>query len=219
MKHFFLTLLLILLPAGLTAQNLHFKVGGGLATHYGSDSHSVGAFKIGIGYEWEMGQHWSFTPGLELYGKGWKQPNETAQVYDTEGTPLYNDDGSPKTGVISRSATQNYIDLPLLFTYFLRTGEARYIVLSAGPYVGYGIGGKQKIKGDTERPKGERYYYERKTFDQSGTHRLDAGIQVFAGYQLPTGFCVGLEADFGLLKFNTQGKRNLSALISLGYKL
>lgn len=219
MRQILTLLFALLMPAALHAQNVHFKVGGGLATHYGSDSRCVGAFKIGVGYELELSQRWSFTPGLEFYGKGRKTPDETAQVYDLDGQPLYNDDGSPRTGVISRSATQNYLELPLLFSYFLRVGEARYAVFSAGPYLAYGLNGKQKIKGDTERPRGERYYYEEKTFDDPSTHRFDCGAQVYAGYQTASGFSVGIEADFGVLKFNTAGQRNLSALISLGYKL
>lgn len=39
------------------------------------------------------------------------------------------------------------------------------------------------------------------------------------GYQFPMGMTLGIEADFGLAKFNTAGRRNISGLISIGYKL
>ena len=122
-------------------------------------------------------------------------------------------------GIMNRSATQNYLQLPLLFSYYLRTGESRYVVFSAGPYVAYGITGKQKTKGDTARPGAERFYYEKKPFTDPGTPRFDAGIQAMVGYQFPMGMPLGIEADFGLAKFNTAGRRNISGLISIGYKL
>ena len=86
-------------------RQLRLKFGGGLSSHYGSDQ-VIGAFKIGIGYEVELTQHWSFTPGIEVYGKGAKNPNQTAYVFDPDHNQLYNPDtGQPLTGVINRSAT------------------------------------------------------------------------------------------------------------------
>lgn len=221
MRNRIITLMLgLFIAAGCaTAQNLQFKFGGGLASHYGT-SEAVGAFKVGVGYEIEFDQHWTFTPGLAIYGKGWKDPNQSVYVFDEKGNQLFDEEtGEPIMGIMNRSATQNYLQLPLLFSYYLRTGESRYVVFSAGPYVAYGITGKQKTKGDTERPGAERFYYEKKTFNEPGIHRFDAGIQAMVGYQFPMGMTLGIEADFGLAKFNTAGRRNISGLISIGYKL
>jgi len=218
MRNLFLLLLLIIYSVPATAQSIHFKFGGGLASHYGS-AQCVGAFKAGLGYEIEINQHWAFTPSLEVYGKGWKDPNQTVFVFNASGEQVYNDDGTPRTGVMNRTATQNYLELPLLFSYFLRVGEARYVIFSAGPYIAVGISGKQKTKGDTERAGAEQFYYEKKTFAEPGAHRFDAGVQLFAGYQFPSGVTLGVEADFGAAKFNAAGDRNVSGLVSLGYKL
>ena len=216
----YLLLLLLALPLAVKAQNVHFKIGGGLSSHYGSSSQVIGAFKIGVGYELELSQKLTFTPGIEMYGKGWKDPNATVFCFDDQGKPLYNDEtGEPLTGIMNRSATQNYLEVPLLFSYFLRTGESRYVVFSAGPYVAYGISGKQKTKGDQHQQGVNRFYYENKTFDEPSTHRFDWGVQTFIGYQFSTSFTIGLEADWGVAKFTDNGKRNVSVLISLGYKL
>lgn len=218
MKKKILFILLSLIPTMLSAQNLHLKLGGGFSSHYGS-AQVIGAFKIGLGYEIEFNQHWSFTPGLEVYGKGWKDPNQTVYVFDQEGNQMFDEEtGEPLLGIKNRSATQNYLELPLLFNYYWRLGESRYIMLSAGPYVAYGIGGKQKTKGDTEQSGAERYFYENKTFDEPHTHRFDYGVQTFVGYQFPSSITVGVEADWGIGNFNAAGSRNVSALISLGYK-
>ena len=219
MRNLFLLLFCTLWPLCVEAQNLQFRVGGGLATHYGQ-AENVGAFKVGLGYEIEFDQHWTFTHGIAVYGKGWKDPNQTVYVFDDNGNQLFDEDtGLPLQGVRNRSAAANYLQLPLLLTYYLRTGEARYAVLSAGPYVAYGISGKQKTKGDTEQTGAQKLYYERKTFSEPGVHRFDGGIEAFAGYQFSSGITLGVEADFGLARFNSAGRRNLSALITLGYRL
>lgn len=214
-----LSLFLALLPSLLPAQSLLFKIGGGLSSHYGKDK-SIGAYKIGVGYEWEFNQKWTFTPVLEVYGKGWKDRDTRVFVTDDSGNRVTDPaTGEEKTGVMSRSATANYIELPLLFSYYVRTGEGRYIVFSAGPYLAYGLTGRQKTKGDAVQTGSEKLFYEKNTFRQSGTHRFDAGVQTMAGYQFPSSLILGIEADWGVTKFNTAGKRNVSALISLSYKL
>ena len=210
--------LLLLFPFFAQAQNLQLKIGGGFSSHYGR-AKVIGAFKIGLGYELEFNQHFTFTPGIEIYGKGWKDPNQLVNAFDKDHNPVIGEDGQQLKAIKSCTATQNYIELPLLFNYYLRTGESRYVVFRVGPYVAYGINGKQKTKGDTEQGGAERYYYEKKTFSEPGTHRFDYGVQTYVGYQFPSRFTLGLEADWGIGKFNTQGQRNVSALISLGYRL
>ena len=116
-------------------------------------------------------------------------------------------------------AAQIFIEVPLLLSYYWRTGPARYVVFSAGPYVAYGVGGKQKTKGNTELEGAQKLYYERQTFDIEGTHRFDAGLQAMVGYQFSSGLLLGVEADFGLARFNRTGRRNLSGLLTLGYRL
>lgn len=219
-KHIAILVLMLCAAVGVQAQNVQFKVGGGFSSHYDGSSQLVGAFKVGVGYEWEFNQHWTFTPTLSVYGKGWKDPNQRVFVYDDSGNQRFDEEtGEPLTSIRNRTTTANYVEVPLLFSYYFRTGESRYVVLSAGPYVAYGISGKQKTKGDAERPGSEKLYYEDKTFDEKGVYAFDAGVQVMAGYAFPSGFTLGVEADFGVTKFNKAGDRNVSALISLGYKL
>lgn len=215
-----LAALLVCMASGAKAQNVQFKLGGGFASHYDGSSEVVGSFKVGVGYEWEFNQHWTFTPVLSVYGKGWKDPNQRVFVYDDAGNQRFDEQtGQPLTSIRNRTTTANYVEVPLLFSYYLRTGESRYVVLSAGPYVAYGVTGKQKTKGDGEKAGSEKLYYEEKTFDEVGVHRFDAGIQTMVGYAFPSGFTLGVEADFGLTRFNTAGDRNVSAMISLGYRL
>ena len=99
MKAYIILLLCGLSALGLQAQNLQFRVGGGLASHYGK-AQNVGAFKVGLGYEFEFDQHWTLTPSLAVYGKGWKDPNQLVYVFDDAGNQLFDEEtGEPLQGV------------------------------------------------------------------------------------------------------------------------
>ena len=212
-----LLLLALLCAAPAAAQHFQIKAGGGFARHY-SDSRIVGAFKAGVGFEYEFNQRWTFNPSLCLYGKGWKYPDEIVPFLTPDGQPEYDEQGNQRMGVMSRSTTANYIELPLVFNYYQRVGEGRYVVLAAGPYVAYGISGKSVTKGDTSRPGSEKMYYEGKAFKEPGVKRFDAGLQVMVGYQFASSLIVGLETDLGVLKYNAAGDRNVSGIVSLSYR-
>lgn len=192
------------------------KLGGGMASHYGH-ARKVGSFKIGLGYEYEFDQHWTFTPSLVFYGKGWKDPDREVPVLDDNGQPVIGEDGTPRTSIMGRSTSANYLELPLVFNYYMRTGEGQYVVFSAGPYAALGVSGKAKTKGDGERTGSEKLFYTGDTFAKGGIRRFDAGIQLGIGYQFINSVTVGLEADFGLLPCEDNGPRNVSGLITISY--
>ena len=200
-----------------SAQHLLLKAGGGFAKQFG-DSKPVGAYKIGLGYEYEFDQHWTLTPSLLLYGKGWKAPDEQVQVIDDEtGKPAIDKEGNEVMSTKSVSSSANYVELPVILSYYFRTGEDRYIVIGAGPYAALGVAGKTKTKGDGQRIGSEKLFYKENTFT-NGARRLDAGIQAYGGYQFPSGFVLGIEADFSMVKFRADGQRNVSTMVSLTYR-
>ncbi len=218
MKKLWLACLLsvCMFPVSAVAQNLMLKVGGGLSSHY-KDSRPVGAFKLGVGYEVEFNLHWTVEPSLVFYGKGWKEPDVTMTYYDDEGNIMYDESGNPRTGICSRSATANYVELPVVIHYYIRTRENQYVNLYTGPFVAYGVSGKVKTRGDADQEGSERLYYDSKTFSESGVHRFDAGWQVGAGYQFNRNFSLALESDFSLTRFRAGGGRNVAGLVSLTY--
>lgn len=212
---FFILSLLWSVPAA--AQHLELRAGGGLATHYG-EAQNVGAYKIGVGYEWELSQKFTVTPAVEFQGKGWKNPNELVSVLDENGQPVIDEETQePVMSMMSRSATALYVAVPVMLNYYLRTGSSRYVVLSAGPYVAVGVGGKQKTKGDGTAEGAKKYFYEDNTFDEPGTKRFDAGINTFVGYQFASGLTIGIEGQWGLAKFDDAGQRNLAGFAALRY--
>ena len=207
--------LLAVMVAG-SAQTLQLKAGGGFASQY-TDSKVVGAFKLGVGFEYEFDQHWAINPSLNLMGKGWKDKDTFVNDLDESGVPKTDEEGNPIMSRMARSTTANYLELPVLMNYYIRTGESQYIVIGAGPYVACGLWGKEETKGDGRKQGAEKLYYDRDTFDKSGVHRFDAGIQAALGYQFAVGVTLGVEADFGLTKFESKGGKNVSGLIFLTY--
>lgn len=209
--------ILFLLALGAHAQHWQLKFGGGLSSQYGA-ARSVGAYKIGVGYEYEFDQRWTVAPSLVFYGKGFKDTDRLVAVIDDDGAPLYDEEGNPVYSRMSRSTSANYIELPLLFSYYWRTGPSRYVVLSAGPYAAVGLFGKVKTKGDGEQLGSDKLYYDGDAFGGDGLRRFDAGVQAFAGYQFATGLTLGVEADFGLTRTSADGGRTVTGLVSLTYR-
>lgn len=207
----------LLLPLGAAAQTFSLRVGGGLATRY-TASRPVGAYSIGVEYEHEFGQHWTFNPTLAYTGKGYRLPDETVVIRDDEGEPVVDDDGRTLTGVKRTSTTAAYVQLSLPFSYYLRTGTARYVVLSAGPFAGIGVAGQRTVKGDTDLQGAERMFSQRAAFGTGGLRRLEAGLEARAAYQWSRRWTLGLEGQFPLTRLAAGEPRAVAALVTLAYR-
>ena len=211
-------LLIFILSIGITvqAQHLQLKVGGGLAE---LDKHSsvVPAWRLGAGYELEFDQHWTFSPALIFAIKGWENPDETVYKKDNEGNIMLDPEtGNLLTGVKNTETVTYHVEMPLLFNYYLRTKERQYVVFSVGPYLAYGISGKTKVKGDTDRLGAERYYYDFDPFSDGDCKRFEVGAQVGVGYQFSNGVTAGVDFSYAFTKVDGQ-RKPVSALLSFSY--
>ena len=196
-----------------------FQLGGGLASHYGGSTRNIGAFRIGVGYDFHLNSLWSIEPSLHYYAKGWKNKDREVPVYDDDGNYVYDEDGNQLKGMMGVTSNTNYIELPVLFRYKWETDTNNCILFSFGPYAAYGIGGKTKVNGDTEQTGVERFYYTHPTFSQKDMRRFDAGATVGIAYRFSQQFEVGVSCDFGLTKVSKQGGKNIAALLTLAYRL
>lgn len=215
-RHLVIVLALMLAPLGAKAQHWQLKAGGGIA-QLASDTDPVGSWTVGAAYEWEFDQHWTFTPSLLYAMRGWELPNEAVAKKDEAGQPLFDPEtGAPLMGWKNTSASAHYVELPLLFNYYLRTAERRYVVFSAGPYVALGLGGKTKVKGDTDRQGAERMYYDYSTFSAQGAHRFDAGLRAGVGYQFANGISASCEYSRAFTEV-LPGARNTALQLVFSY--
>jgi hypothetical protein len=162
------------------------------------------AFHAGVNVQIPIAPEFFFQPGLLFAGKGAK-----------------NFAGSP-----ADKHKISYIELPLNVVYKPLLGKG-HLLLGAGPYVAYAIGGKgtlgnndvdMKFQSTIEAtdPDGVLYY---KAFD--------AGANIFAGYELEGGIFVQLDTQLGMLKINPEDKRissdkssikNTGFGLSIGYR-
>ncbi|MDR1115687.1 MAG: outer membrane beta-barrel protein [Tannerella sp.] len=55
--------------------------------------------------------------------------------------------------------TLNYLEIPILFSYRIPLAEKAMLQINAGPYVGYGLSAKGKIKGTRDYPSLTEYEY------------------------------------------------------------
>lgn len=210
-------LIAIFIPLlSISAQNWQFKVGLGWANlEPGTDA--VGSWSIGGGYEWEFNQHWTILTSLQYAGRGWELPNESVLQKDNAGNPIVNPEtGEPLYGWKNTSATAYYLELPILLNYYHRVGERKYVVASAGPYIGLGVGGKIKVKGDTDQEGADRLYYDQSTFSAPHTHRFDIGARVALGFQFANNITTTVELSHGLTK-TAHNARNTSLTLNFAY--
>lgn len=209
-------LILLCFAVSSHAQHLQLKVGGGLSKLNCSSS-AVSAWRLGAGYELEFDQHWTFSPAVIFAIKGWENPDEIVYKKDDNGNVLVDaSTNEPQMGVKNTSTLTYNIEVPLMLNYYLRTKERQYVVFSAGPYVAFGVAGKTKVKGDTDRFGAERYYYDFNPFNDGDCKRFEAGVQVGAGYQFSNGITAGLDFNYAFTKVAGEG-RMVSALLSFSY--
>src|SRR5690606_7953702 len=124
-----------LLAVGAQAQvSYGIKAGVNLGKFSNVDESMEGSVKMNpsfyvTGYaDLPVAANFSIQPGISLQGKG-------AKVEESE-------DGA------SLSMSQNVmsIEIPVNAVYSIPTGDAGSVFLGAGPYVGYAISGKNKVK-------------------------------------------------------------------------
>jgi hypothetical protein len=139
---------------------------------------------------------------------------------------MFSTKGAQNIGVLNSTYKLSYVELPLNFVYKALVGNG-YFMLGFGPYVAYGIGGKAiyeaggvSVENDIEFKK------EVASGDPLTTvyvKPLDAGANLFFGYELPAGLFLQLNTQLGLLDIKPEDNRitgeNQSSLKNTGYGL
>lgn len=181
--------------------NWSVKAGVGIANITGSDMDGAKAkfgYKVGVGLECPFDQTWSLQTGLNLVSKGTK-----SDKYKESGA-----EGQLKIN-------EMYLELPIMAAARFAVDNTTNIVISAGPYLGVGVGGKAKIE---EKEGGTKVTVEEDTFGDDKFRRFDFGIGIGAAAEFGR-IIVGLDGQFGLNKLHKDvSAKNLSAFLTVGYK-
>ncbi|WP_443944468.1 porin family protein [Pedobacter sp. AW1-32] len=192
----------LLLTTGAFAQNtmsgsstrFGLKAGVNLSSYSGSGFYDQD-YKSNVGFnvtafgDFGVGNNFFIQPGVSLQNKGAKLESVTT-VGSTTTT------GTMKQNVMA-------IEVPVNAVLRIPTGDAGAVQISAGPYIGFNISGKNKYEGTFTTPgttatsTGE----EDLNFGSSNTDDLsstDFGANFGLAYRTNSGFLVGANYGLGL---------------------
>ena len=108
--------------------------------------------------------------------------------------------------------TLNYLELMEDVVYDYKLPDNASVFGGLGPYLAYGIGGKTGGNGFSESSFG----------GQDGYKRFDGGLNLMAGYRLPSGFYFRLGYDFGIANLSPAPdftSRNRAFNVNIGYSI
>lgn len=149
------------------------------------------AYHFGVNVQIPIVPEFYFQPGLMFAVKGAKN---TTSIFGTEFTD--------KTKI-------NYIEMPLNLVYKGALGNG-FVMIGFGPYLAYGISGKQIIEGGSVTlERGIAY------------NAFDAGGNIFAGYEMASGIFLQLDTQLGMLNINPEDSpttKNTGYGLSLGIR-
>lgn len=161
------------LKAGVNFPKYHFSGENSTAELNSTTNFHVTAFM-----DAPLSSNFSVQPGISLQGKGAKL---------MEGSFFGNE----------FDVTQNtmWVEVPVNFVAKLPTANVGHIFIGAGPYVGVGLSGKNKVaSGDSSEELGDFKFG--KNEDQKG---FDFGVNFIGGYQLSSGLQINAGYGLGLL--------------------
>lgn len=180
--------------AGLNLANVSASGDGGSSYSPGSRT----AFHVGVTADIPLMQSLYVQTGLFFQNKGYK----------------YDEDDYTET------AKPMYLEIPVLASYRYDFSDALQLQVNAGPYFGYGIGGKVKFEYDGES---EEYDVFGDGDDQLDTKRFNCGLQFGAGLTFSNHYYLGFSYQLGLSDISTGGDdsdfefKDTNWMISLGY--
>ena len=149
--------------------------------------------------KWHAGVEVDIPVGTDLYVR-------PGLIYTNKGAKYEETAGGFK---IEGKRNISYIDIPLSLVYKPQVGNGR-VVLGFGPYAGIGISGKSEASvNDVEIAQDTEFKNDVKSSDPATNvyyKRMDAGANIFAGYEFTENIFVQLNSQLGLM--NIEPKRD-----------
>lgn len=162
-------------------------------------------YQFGVGMEYAFNDTWAIQPSLLFITKGAKaEESEDGETYSETYNPMY-------------------LQLPIMAAVRFKVSDGMNLVINAGPYLAYGIGGKVKseysYEGESESEKANIFGDGE---DELDAERFDFGLG--AGVTAEFGkFFVGIDGQFGLTQLlkdveDDYNPKNTTISLSVGYK-
>lgn len=201
---FMLVVAMLAMVTVVSAQmNLGVKGGVNMSNFYGdelNDNNVKIGFHIGLAADYDFAYNSAIQTGLFFTTKGAKY--------------------SSSVGEASADVTVNpmYIQLPVHYAYKIDVSPGTRVVLHAGPYAAYGVGGKSKLSGSVGSVGAET---EGDVFGDDGfLKRFDAGLGLGVGFEFGP-LLLDLGWDMGLVNIadsDNSDLKNQNAYLSVGYR-
>jgi len=170
---------------GVNFQNLNGKDAGGDKL----TNDMILGYHAGLNVQIPIAPQFYFQPGLMFSTKGAKE----------------------SSGSVTSTVRISYIELPLNLVYKAELGSG-YFMLGFGPYIGYGVSGKEKNEGGTLSVNRDVKFKNVVEMSDPITFAyykaLDLGGNIFAGFQLGNGIFAQLDTQLGMVKINPENKGN-----------
>lgn len=156
------------------------------------DTKALPGFNLGVGMDYGFSENWSLQSGLMISSKGYKV----------------------KEGEYKETTRPIYLDIPILAAYKFNISDNTKFVINAGPYLAFGLGGKNKVDGVDESEK---------VFGDNGWNRFDLGIQYGIGLELSDRYLINLTGQNGFIcPWDTEDgedkPKNMTFSIGVGYR-
>ena len=224
----FITLLVMGLSTIVSAQDISFGIRAGV-NFQNINGKDIGGDKLEN--KLKHGFNGGITVEIPVAPEFYVQPG---LLFSTKGSKLdkYEYNGTLVETSVARSLS--YIELPVNFLFKPALGNGN-MLLGFGPYVAYGIGGKDKIDAKVagfDINKDVDIEFQNKVesgdpVDQVYVRPFDAGANFIIGYETGMGLSAQLNAQLGLLNMLPDVKgidmkdatqKNTGFGISLGYR-
>lgn len=164
-------------------------------------------YSAGVGVSFALSHYLSLTPSI-MFSQNPSKWNTESYYDPTNGQYVFDETSATKTNPL-------YLTVPVMLDLKLWTKKSNKVILSAGPYVGFGLNGQYKVNGEK---RGDLFSGSDDEVFQF--NKFDAGLQLGIGGTIRHLF-IGVNSIVGLTPISDVGLlddyRNVSIEISIGY--
>lgn len=199
MKKMMMTLLMgVMAVAGYAQARFDVHAGMSLANITNSDAGLKVGYTVGVGMDCPIDELWSFQTGVNITSKGCRE----------------------KEAGVTEKLNPVYLDVPFLAAVKMDISDGNKLVFNAGPYVGFGLGGKM-----TQEKNGiettAKLFSKVGGNSESVMNRCALGLQYGVGLELSDTYLVNLTGQYGFTNmirksFAHEGNKNLAFLLTVG---
>jgi hypothetical protein len=132
------------------------------------------------------------------------------EMFSIQPTLYWSDKGSKSDSNDNATLNAMYLELPVNAQFRFDMGNNMNLIVAGGPYLAYGIGGKDKYDDGTIEVKAD-------TFGDNGLKKWDMGLNIEAGLEFSQ-FLVGIYSEVGFLNVAKGGPKNYTVGLNLGYR-